>query len=824
MNVSSIQERLQLKREPLDKWSVREQLCLASAVSRSGDQNWMSVSRALKPFGDSNRPLDWFHQKNCAAQYGALLSHVETPKRKKRSGNETIMETPVECILRRLLSERQNQLRELLAEEKAEYNRLQDDMKQMQSGKLSEEQLDKWCKEIDEEESKREEETSNRVKWLKQRDLRKQEIERAWRLTKPSSVSLSSQKRKSPVDDFLEQEIGVSQYMNLQRPQKPSQFSAEIQQPPEPAKPALSPLLTSLLKSPSQVPISTSSILHTAITQQSNKLPEVSSSHSSPTITSLLHSSAISFTQNQSDDCSQPLNADILDDNNLKIDDLAKSILVQDGPFPEIKKEEVDDIISEIIENNHDIVSDPEQHLQLDGNGDININLELDELEQEETMKDASCPVKPEPPVEVPPVVDPFEFQEDPIMFESPVKTVKQEGQYLPLYQQSSPVKVEETDKVKATESAESRNNSLNPQSSFDVVTDKTVVEEVQKIASDCPINNDAAQYEENDTKPISTQENVSEKANVVEEDKECIAQTDAPADEQPALETQEELKSSCCELPKTDESSSETTNLSQSETVPEYEDDLYDNVNMEVKIDKTGKTKRDYSRTKKRDDKNFDMLIGIEKPHLDNDDFSDKKEPVMVPLMKVDNERSNSPWAEEEDGNLKKRRYSTPMDSMPNSPASSTAYDDDKDYRNWKKSMMLVYNRLASNKYASLFFKPITEEHAPGYRAIVYRPMDLQTIKKNIDTGVIRTSLEFKRDVMLMFTNAIMFNKTRDTVYNMALQMQKESMNPIDILLQADGQVEAPIRRETRTSESGCKRKRGGGVEESTKKRKKDE
>lgn len=123
-----------MKREPLDKWSVREQLCLASAVSRSGDQNWMSVSRALKPFGDSNRPLDWFHQKNCAAQYGALLAHVETPKRKKRSGNESVIETPVECVLRRLLSERQNQLKELLAEEKAEYNRLQEDMKQMQSG------------------------------------------------------------------------------------------------------------------------------------------------------------------------------------------------------------------------------------------------------------------------------------------------------------------------------------------------------------------------------------------------------------------------------------------------------------------------------------------------------------------------------------------------------------------------------------------------------------------------------------------------------------------------------------------------------------------
>jgi hypothetical protein len=31
---------LKLKRVPIDTWSVKEKLCLASAVLRSGDQNW----------------------------------------------------------------------------------------------------------------------------------------------------------------------------------------------------------------------------------------------------------------------------------------------------------------------------------------------------------------------------------------------------------------------------------------------------------------------------------------------------------------------------------------------------------------------------------------------------------------------------------------------------------------------------------------------------------------------------------------------------------------------------------------------------------------
>lgn len=135
-SLATVQERLQMKREPLDKWSIREQLCLASAVARSGDQNWMSVSRALKPFGEPNRPSDWFHQKNCAAQYGALLGNIETPKRKKRTSSaDSGIETPAESILRKLTAARQAELKKLLAEEKAEYLKLQEDMVLLQSGK-----------------------------------------------------------------------------------------------------------------------------------------------------------------------------------------------------------------------------------------------------------------------------------------------------------------------------------------------------------------------------------------------------------------------------------------------------------------------------------------------------------------------------------------------------------------------------------------------------------------------------------------------------------------------------------------------------------------
>lgn len=113
--MSSIQERLQMKRVPLDTWSTQEKLCLASSVVRSGDQNWMSVSRALRSLGDPNRPPDWFSQKNCAAQYGTMLENVETPRRKKRVG-EGVTETPQESIVKKLTQQRIQELQKEMAE------------------------------------------------------------------------------------------------------------------------------------------------------------------------------------------------------------------------------------------------------------------------------------------------------------------------------------------------------------------------------------------------------------------------------------------------------------------------------------------------------------------------------------------------------------------------------------------------------------------------------------------------------------------------------------------------------------------------------------
>lgn len=274
MQMASIQERLNLKRVPLDKWSVKEQLHLASAVACSGDQNWMSVSRTLKMFCGSTRPSDWFSQKSCAAQYGKLLENVETPKRKKRTEKDNAqatVETPSESILRKLTHERMAELNKLIQDEQREYNKTKDEIFSIQSNSNDETKLREMWSQIDAEKKQREKEKQQHTQWLKEREERKIEHERSWRPNVhlyPSNSPNQSPSKAPQLNIKIKSEDMEVDDVNLRQ--------------------GTSPLLTSLLKSPSPAPNP-----GTAGTLSSTNAPNISRVVA-PTITNLLTGSGTS--------------------------------------------------------------------------------------------------------------------------------------------------------------------------------------------------------------------------------------------------------------------------------------------------------------------------------------------------------------------------------------------------------------------------------------------------------------------------------------------------------------------------------------------------
>ncbi|KAJ3478516.1 hypothetical protein NLI96_g9703 [Meripilus lineatus] len=80
-----------------------------------------------------------------------------------------------------------------------------------------------------------------------------------------------------------------------------------------------------------------------------------------------------------------------------------------------------------------------------------------------------------------------------------------------------------------------------------------------------------------------------------------------------------------------------------------------------------------------------------------------------------------------------------------------------------------MLHSTISQHRYGNIFHNPIKKSEAPDYHDIVKRPMDLKTIKARVKDGVTSNSLEFQRDVYLMFANAMMYNRPGSEIYNMA-------------------------------------------------------
>ncbi|XP_050168157.1 bromodomain-containing protein 8-like isoform X2 [Myiozetetes cayanensis] len=66
------------------------------------------------------------------------------------------------------------------------------------------------------------------------------------------------------------------------------------------------------------------------------------------------------------------------------------------------------------------------------------------------------------------------------------------------------------------------------------------------------------------------------------------------------------------------------------------------------------------------------------------------------------------------------------------------------------------------------------------------HRPMDLTSIKRRLAKGHIQSMIQFQCDLMLMFQNAVMYNSSDHHVFHIAVEMQREVMEQLQVLAEA--------------------------------------
>ncbi|XP_037398473.1 bromodomain-containing protein 8 isoform X7 [Pygocentrus nattereri] len=704
---------------PTEPWSVREKLCLASSVMRSGDQNWVSVSRAIKPFSEPGRPPDWFSQKHCASQYSELLETTEAPKRKRGEKGE-VVETIEDVIVRRLTAERIDELKKLLKDTQEQYRKLKKEMDLIQTGHMDSKLEELWG-EIEQKKKQEEEEAEQKRRITEAayqaRQAAKNTPKRLPSVTVRSPLGASSPSMDVPhpdtpqpmADESCPSPVaqGVAVFMPVSESAGPGpkegSLGSLVDESPQKkllnqkATPPPSPLLSELLKKGNLLSASPRLVVEgevaTALSNGAHSVEVHAPAASVPSGHDISTEAAVA-------ECSGP----------------EAVLAVQSGP------EQTEGREGELVEEDLVAVSYMGDELDLETVGDIIAIIEEKVDESVEVLDaaavEAALSLCEEAVAGGHALSGPWEHQA--------FKPVDPEPSVQPRVAAGAPISLpmpeaqEAEPAVPLQEVGEARGPEAAPGDSISAAPPET-------------------------GQPQGSEQQGAEQKEAEESRGREEEQTENRTPS-PCLKTE-----------------------SEEWAQPEAETPCLDSEDSSA-------SGRDPKEVKEEDG-------GSE---VDADEGMEMKECVEgAYLSEVD-----PPASESEDGyGTNSQRYTT-ADSTASSPASSqfSICSEDQEalqaQKIWKKAIMLVWRAAANHRYASVFLQPVSDDIAPGYHSIVHRPMDLSAIKKNIETGQIRTTAEFQRDIMLMFQNAIMYNSSDHDVYHMALEMQRDVLEQIQQFL----------------------------------------
>ncbi|XP_069569439.1 bromodomain-containing protein 8 isoform X4 [Brachyistius frenatus] len=612
---------------PTEPWSVREKLCLATSVMKSGDQNWVSVSRAIKPFAEPGRPPDWFSQKHCASKYSELLETTEAPKRKRGEKGE-VVETVEDVIVRRLTAERVDVLKKLIKETQEKHRKLKREAELIQAGHLDSKLQELWVEIL--QKKKLEEE--------KEAELKRKNTDAAYQ----ARLAAKNTPKRMP---------SVTMH-------SPSGCCSPNQE-----------------FSPGD-PLDCLTLDFTGSTKSASGTARL-----------------LTFTET-----SGPGNDDI--SHGLLLDDATQKKLLGQKATPPPSP-----LLSELLKKGSILATNS----RLIGEGDMSAGN----------------------------MTGTHDLQLAP-----PTQPLSQASGFMVSADSGAPLSAATPVPVDSAVSASAE---------VDVM--------VPSVAPGC--------------QPVSAEDKVSE---LSEED-----MTVSYMGDELDLKTVGDI----------------IAIIEDKET------------KVEDGISARGAERA--SRTKVDNELNGPEVSGEEEGDGGEEFFSEPDGEIELEPAASESEDGYSLHTASSSLHLH-----TTADSIPSSPASSQFSVGSEDlealqaHKIWKKAIMLVWRAAANHRYANVFLQPVTDEIAPGYHGIVHRPMDLATIKKNIETGLIRTTAEFQRDIMLMFQNAVMYNGLDHDVYHMALEMQRDVLEQIQQFLATQLIME--------TSESGISAKSLRGRESTRK------
>ena len=97
------------------------------------------------------------------------------------------------------------------------------------------------------------------------------------------------------------------------------------------------------------------------------------------------------------------------------------------------------------------------------------------------------------------------------------------------------------------------------------------------------------------------------------------------------------------------------------------------------------------------------------------------------------------------------------------------------------------ILKRLENHDNSWPFKEAVDVSKVPDYTTVVKNPIDLKVVRKKYESRLYTSKEEFKSDILLIFSNAKLYNSKDTIYYKYAEQLEREIMPSLNRLKEVE-------------------------------------
>lgn len=170
--------------------------------------------------------------------------------------------------------------------------------------------------------------------------------------------------------------------------------------------------------------------------------------------------------------------------------------------------------------------------------------------------------------------------------------------------------------------------------------------------------------------------------------------------------------------------------------------------------------------------------------------DIEEKQESNEI----ASNQDSEEPEAKEESTSKKSKPEELPVVEKVKEEETRKRTNSPAQQKRFQHIAVNLIDSVQSHRFSSPFLQAVNKKEAPDYYDVIYQPRDLKNmlkaIKQKTDTPLYSLIKELERDVMLMFSNCIMYNQSNEGLVELTRSMLQDVENIFKLFEETEQEI----------------------------------